>query len=157
MIFIATGTQNKQFVRILKIVDNAIEKGYVKEEVVAQTGFTNYNSKNIKCIHFMSDKRLNEYIEKADLVVTHGGIGTITTALGYKRKVFAMARLSMYKEHINDHQLQIVDKFAKLGYVKKITDFDDFVREYKSLKQFKPIFPKYDNTKMLNIIQEFIG
>lgn len=157
MIFIATGTQNKQFERILKIVDNAIEKGYVKDEVVAQIGFTNYNSKNIKCIKFMSDKRLNEYIKDADLVLAHGGIGIITTALSYKRKVFAMARLSIYNEHVNDHQLQIVDKFAKLGYIKKITDFDDFVREYKSLNKFKPKFPKYDNSKMLDIIEKFIG
>ena len=157
MIFIATGTQNKQFERIFKIVDNAIEKGYVKEEVIAQTGFTNYNSKNIKCIKFMSDKKLNEYMKDADLVLAHGGIGTITSALSHKRKVFAMARLSMYNEHVNDHQLQIVDKFAALGYIKKITDFDDFVREYKNLKKFKPIFPKYDNSKMLDIIEKFIG
>jgi len=157
MIFLTVGTQDKQFLRLLKIVDNAIKKGVVKDEVIAQIGHTKFESNNIKTYKFMSDKRLNEFIEKADLIVTHGGVGFLTTALMKKKKVFAIARTKQYKEHINDHQMQIVDKFYKLKYIKKIETYDDFVREYKNLNKFKPIFPKFDNTQMLNIISDFIG
>lgn len=157
MIFLTVGTQDKQFLRLLKIVDNAIKKGVVKDEVIAQIGHTKFESNNIKTYKFMSDKRLNEFIEKADLIVTHGGVGLLTTALMKKKKVFAIARTKQYKEHINDHQMQIVDKFYKLKYIKKIETYDDFVREYKNLNKFKPVFPKFDNTKMLNIISDFIG
>lgn len=157
MIFLTVGTQDKQFLRLLKIVDNAIKKGVVKDEVIAQIGHTKFESNNIKTYKFMSDKRLNEFIEKADLIVTHGGVGFLTTALMKKKKVFAIARTKQYKEHINDHQMQIVDKFYKLKYIKKIESYDDFVREYKNLNKFKPVFPKFDNTKMLNIISDFIG
>lgn len=157
MIFLTVGTQDKQFLRLLKIVDNAIKKGVVKDEVIAQIGHTKFESNNIKTYKFMSDKRLNEFIEKADLIVTHGGVGFLTTALMKKKKVFAIARTKQYKEHINDHQMQIVDKFYKLKYIKKIETYDDFVREYKNLNKFKPVFPKFDNTKMLNIISDFIG
>ena len=48
MIFLTVGTQDKQFLRLLKIVDNAIEKGIVKEEVIAQIGCNKFKSKNIK-------------------------------------------------------------------------------------------------------------
>lgn len=157
MIFLTVGTQDKQFLRLLKIVDNAIKKGVVKDEVIAQIGHTKFESNNIKTYKFMSDKRLNEFIEKADLIVTHGGVGFLTTALMKKKKVFAIARTKQYKEHINDHQMQIVDKFYKLKYIKKIETYDDFVREYKNLNKFKPVFPKFDNTQMLNIISDFIG
>lgn len=157
MIFLTVGTQDKQFFRLLKIVDNAITRGIVKDEVVAQIGHTKFESKNIKTYKFMSDKKLNEYIEQSDLVVCHGGIGVITSALSKKKKVFAISRLKEYKEHINDHQEQIVDKFYQLGYIKKITDYDDFVREYNDLKKFKPIFPEFNNEKMLNLIKDFIG
>ena len=157
MIFLTVGTQDKQFLRLLKIVDNAIIKGIVKDEVVAQIGYTKFKSKNIKTYKFMSDKRLNEYIQDADLVVTHGGVGILTTALRAKKKIFAVPRLEEYKEHINDHQDQIVNKFYKLGYIKKIDSYDDFVREYKDLKKFKPVFPKFNNEKILNIISDFIG
>ena len=157
MIFLTVGTQDKQFLRLLKIVDNAIEKGVVKDEVVAQVGNTKFSSKNIKTYKFMSDKRLDEYISNADLIVTHGGVGILTTSLMKKKKIFAIARLKQYKEHVNNHQEQIVDKFYKLGYVKKIESYDDFVREYKSLNKFKPKFPHFNNEKILNIIADFIG
>ena len=157
MIFLTVGTQDKQFFRLLKIVDNAITRGIVKDEVIAQIGHTKFESKNIKTYKFMSDKKLNEYIEQSDLVVCHGGIGVITSALSKKKKVFAISRLKEYKEHINDHQEQIVDKFYQLGYIKKIVDYDDFVREYNDLKKFKPIFPEFNNEKMLNLIKDFIG
>ena len=157
MIFVAVGTQDKQFTRLLKIVDNAIKKGYIKDEVVVQRGHTNYESNNMKCYTFLSDKDIDNYIDKSDLIITHGGIGIITNSLKKNKKVFAMARLEKYSEHINDHQVQIVDEFNKLGYLKKIDDFDDLVREYQNLKRFKPKKFKTDNTKLLNIITEFIG
>ena len=157
MIFLTVGTQDKQFLRLLKIVDNAIRKGVVKDEVIAQIGHTNFKSNNMRTYKFMSEKKINECISNADLIVAHGGVGILTTALINKKKVFAVARTKEYKEHINDHQEQIVDKFYKLGYIKKITDYDDFVREYENLHKFKPIFPKFDNQKMLDIITEFIG
>lgn len=157
MILLTVGTQDKQFLRLLKIVDNAITKGVVKEEVVAQIGYTKFESNNIKTYKFMSSKKLDEYIEKADLIVTHGGVGILTTALMKKKKVFAISRLKMFKEHVNDHQEQLVNKFYKLGYIKKIESYNDFVREYNNLKKFKPVFPKFNNEKLLNIISDYIG
>lgn len=157
MIFLTVGTQDKQFLRLLKIVDNAVKKGIVKEEVIAQIGHTKFKSSNIKTYKFMSEKRISECIENADLIVTHGGVGFLVRTLMQKKKVFAMPRLKEYKEHINDHQLQIVTKFSELGYIRKIEDYDDFVREYTNLKKFKPVFPKFNNEKILNIITDFIG
>lgn len=157
MIFLTVGTQDKQFLRLLKIVDNAIIKGVVKDDVVAQIGHTKFESKNIKTYKFMSEKKINECIDNADLIVTHGGVGIITTALMKKKKVFAVARVKEYKEHINDHQIQLVDKFDELGYIKKIENYDDFVKEYSNLKKFRPVFPDFNNEKLLNIITDFIG
>ena len=48
MILILLGTQDKPFNRLLEAVDKAINDGYIKEEVIAQIGFTKYKSKNIK-------------------------------------------------------------------------------------------------------------
>ena len=88
MIFLTVGTQDKQFLRLLKIVDNAIRRGIVKEEVIAQIGHTKFKSNFIKTYKFMSDKKMNECISNADLIVTHGGVGILTTALLNKKKSF---------------------------------------------------------------------
>lgn len=157
MILVAVGTQDKQFLRILKIVDNAIIKGIIKDEVIAQAGSTKFVSDNMEVYDYIPSDKLEEYTEKADLIVCHGGVGIITDALKKNKKVFVMPRLKKYKEHRNDHQLQIAEKFEKLGYIKLINDYDDFVKEYKNLSKFKPKKPTFGNTKIIDMVSDFIG
>lgn len=157
MILVSLGTQDKQFYRLLKIVENAIKKGIIKDNVVVQSGATEFSSELMDIRSFISLDELDKLIKKADLVVCHGGVGIITNSLRQNKKVFAMPRLEKYNEHRNDHQVQIVDKFKQLGYIKRIDDYDDFVREYKSLNSFKPKKVKFDNSKILEIISDFIG
>ena len=157
MILVTLGTQDKQFERILKVVDKAIEDGYIKDEVIAQTGYTRYSSPRMKCFDFIPDKELDKLVDKSELIITHGGVGSITSALKKGKKVFAMARLECFKEHKNDHQVQIVNKFEELGYIKRITTYEDFIKDYKNLDKFKPKKPRFGNTKILDIVEEFIG
>ena len=63
----------------------------------------------------VQEEKLKELIEKADLIITHGGVGSIVTALKMHKKVIAVPRLSGFYEHVNDHQIQIVDTFDKQG------------------------------------------
>ena len=48
MILVTLGTQDKEFKRLLDIIEDAIENDIIKEEVVVQAGFTKYDSKNRK-------------------------------------------------------------------------------------------------------------
>ena len=157
MILVALGTQDKEFYRLVKIIDNAIDKGIIKDKVVVQLGSTKYESNNMELYDYISGDKLEKLIDKADLIVCHGGVGIITDSLKKGKKVFAMPRLSEFKEHRNNHQIQIVDKFEELGYIKKITSYDDFVKEYKNLNEFKPKKPVFDNTKILDLVSDFIG
>ena len=81
MILITLGTQDKEFTRILKKVDELITKKVIKEEVVVQAGYTKYKSKNMKIFDYVSKTELEKYIEKASFVITHAGVGTIFDCL----------------------------------------------------------------------------
>lgn len=157
MILVALGTQDKQFYRLLKIVDNAIEKGVIKDKVIAQIGSTKFESSNIELRKYIPGDELDRLVDEADLVICHGGVGIITNALKRNKKIFAMPRLKMFDEHRNDHQIQLVEKFTSLGYIRTITSYDDLVKEYKNLKKFKPKKPKFDNKKILSLVSDFIG
>ena len=52
MILIIAGTQTKQFERLFKVVDNAIQKGIINDDVVAQLGYTKFKSSNMKTFDF---------------------------------------------------------------------------------------------------------
>lgn len=156
MIFVTVGTQNKDFYRLLRVVENAKLKGIIKEDVIVQKGYTKFKSDVLKVYDFLKQEELDKYIEECSLLITHGGVGILTNALKQKKKIFAMPRLKEYKEHINDHQTEIIDKFVKLGYIKRINSFDDLQKEYLALNKFKPKYPKFDNSKMIDIVTNYI-
>lgn len=136
MIFVTLGTQDKEFTRLLEAIDREIEKGNIKERVVVQAGYTKYESKNMEIFDLIPTDEFNKYIKSADLIITHGGAGSILTAIKNNKKVIAAARLYKYKEHTNDHQKQIVDEFEKNGYILALRDtnkLDDVLKKLRNL------------------------
>ena len=71
----------------------------------------------------LPDPEFEKLIDEARLVITHGGAGSILTAIKKNKKVIAAARLAKYKEHHNDHQKQIIGEFVKEGYILELDDF----------------------------------
>ena len=81
MILVTLGTQDKSFKRLLEAIDKEIEKGNIKEKVLVQAGYTKYKSKNMEIFKSVSSDKLEELMNKASLIITHGGVGSILTAL----------------------------------------------------------------------------
>ena len=131
MIFVILGTQDKKFPRLLEAVQKAIDEKKIskKEKIIVQAGSTKFESSNMQIIDYMPVEQFEEYIEKADIIICHAGVGTILTALEKGKKVIAAARLKEYGEHVNDHQLQILENFDKL---------DEAIKQAKELEA-KPI------------------
>ncbi len=156
MILVTLGTQDKDFSRLLKVLDKEKENGHIKDKIIVQSGNTKYESDNMEIFDFVSNKKLNELIEESRLIITHGGVGSILSALKKNKKVIAASRLAKYKEHHNDHQKQIVKEFAKRGYILELKDFNKIDKVLEKSKTFKP--KKYtSNTKnMVNMIDNYI-
>jgi len=118
LILVLLGTQDKKFNRLLEGIDSAIDNGYIKDDVIVQAGYSaDYKSKNMKIFDLIPIDEFDDLIKKSDLIITHGGVGSITTALKNEKKVIAVPRLKKYNEHMNDHQLQIINNFSKSGYI----------------------------------------
>lgn len=140
MIFVILGTQDKKFPRLLEAIQKKIDEGKIskKEEIIVQAGSTKFQSKDMKIVDYMPVKTFEECIDKADIVICHAGVGTILTALKKEKKIIAAARLKEYGEHVNDHQLQILDNFTKKGYILALEDFDKLDIILKQAKNFQP-------------------
>lgn len=135
MILVTLGTQDQKFYRLL----DAIENANIKDEIIVQAGgSSDYQSKKMKILKFIDYEQMNKYIDSCDLVITHGGTGSIIMPMNKNKKVIACARLSKYGEHINDHQTEIVSIFASLGYLLEFKDGDNLEDIIKKAKTFKP-------------------
>lgn len=156
MILVTLGTQKQSFARLLKLVDNCIEKGIIKDRVVVQAGHTKYDSKNMEIFDFVSITELDKLVSECNLLITHGGVGSIMGALRKNKKVIAIARLSKYKEHVNDHQLQIVSEFSKKNYILSANE-ENFESTIKKVKTFKPNPFKSRADDIINLINNYVS
>lgn len=156
MILVVLGTQDKSFTRLLEAVDREIEKGNIKDRVVVQAGQTKYESKNMEIFDLVSAPEFDKLMDKADLVITHGGAGTILTAIKKGKKIIAAARLEKYGEHHNDHQKQIIGEFAKQGYILELKDFNKLGVMLKKAKTFKPKKFESNTKNMIKLIDNYI-
>lgn len=156
MILITLGTQDKGFERLLNAVDKQIKNGKIKEKVVVQAGHTKYSSDKMEIFDLIDRDKFSKLISECDILITHGGVGSIINGLQNDKKVIVAPRLARYNEHINDHQLQITENFAKKGYIIPFYENDDLGEILEKAKKFRP--QKYEsNTKnMVKIIREFI-
>lgn len=157
MILITLGTQDKSFVRILEKVDKLIEKKVIKEEVVVQAGYTEYQSKNMKVFDYVSKEELEKYIEEASFIITHAGVGTIFDCLKKNKKIIAIPRLAKYREHNNDHQLQIVEEFSKEGFILPVYEMDELEDAISKINYFIPSKYESNNKNMVKLVSDYIN
>lgn len=156
MILVTLGTQNNSFHRLLEEIQKCIDKKIIKEEVIVQAGGTKFKSKDMKIFKLVSSKKLNEYIEQASYIITHGGVGSIISAIKKGKKVIAVPRYHKYGEHVNDHQLQIIQTFDGQGFIKGIKDVTELEDAIKEIPKFEPQKFVSNTEKILNIIENFI-
>ena len=154
MILVMLGTQNNSFHRLLEEVEKNIENRTIQEEVVVQAGYTKFESKNMKIFDLIPKEKLEELQENANLIITHGGVGSIISSIEKEKKVIAVPRLHEYGEHVNNHQKEIVKDFNDKGYIIGIEKVEDLENAIIKSKTFEPVKYKHSNEKMLKIIEE---
>ena len=156
MILVLLGTQDKPFTRLLDEIEKLKKEKIIKDEVVVQAGLTKYKSEEMEIHGLIQIDELMKLMKKSDLVITHGGVGSILSALQLDKKVIAIPRLSEYGEHTNDHQIQIVNEFFNTGYILKCDSPSDLENVLTSLKKFKPKKYKSNNKKFVKLIEDYI-
>jgi UDP-N-acetylglucosamine transferase subunit ALG13 len=152
MIFVTLGTHELPFNRLL----NELEKIDIGDNVVIQCGNTDFKSSKYEVVKFLDKERFDYYMENSDLVICHGGVGSILQGLKYNKNMILAPRLSKYNEHNDDHQIEICNKFHKDHYAIIYNECDDLKQIILKVKKIK--FKKYnfDNSKILNYISNYL-
>ena len=158
MILVTLGTQDKKFYRLLEALEDKINQHLIKDEVIVQAGCSSdFKSKSMKIFDLIPMDEFDDLIKKCDILITHGGVGSIITGLKNNKKVIAAARLSKYNEHVNDHQLQIIDNFEKEGYILKLDNFNDIDKLIEQTTKFKPKKFKSNTSNMIDLVDKEIN
>lgn len=156
MIFITLGSQKFQFNRLLQTVDRLVENEVITDEVFAQIGYSDYKPKHFEYKQFLDREEFAIKEGKCDILITHGGTGAIIGAVKKGKKVIAVPRLAKYGEHVDDHQIQIIEQFKGQNLICGLEDTTDLEDGLKFVKTHE--FDSYQsNTKtIIDSIEQFI-
>jgi exopolysaccharide biosynthesis glucuronosyltransferase PssE len=103
LIFLTVGTQ-LPFDRLVFEVDQWAEQNK-QIEIFGQIGSALYKPTNFQHTDFLSINEVETYVKKADLIISHAGMGTFLTALKYNKALVIVPRRADLGEHRSNHQL----------------------------------------------------
>lgn len=115
--FIAVGTHEQPYHRLLDIAGRAIEEGQLPRPVRAQVGPADWDVDGVDVTPYMGQEELEASLRDADVVICHGGAGIISAALAAGRTPIVVPRRAELGEHVDDHQYQLTRKLADWGLV----------------------------------------
>ena len=105
MIYVTVGKMPLPFDRLLTAADE-LAAG-LGEEVFMQSGSATYRPVNAGFKDFLTFPEAEDYQSRAELIISHAGIGTIIGALRSGTPIIVVPRREALKEHFNDHQMEI--------------------------------------------------
>lgn len=155
MIFCTIGTQ-APFDRFVKIVDEVA--ACIDEEIIAQVYKSEYVAKNIRTIDFLEPDAFNKLFNKARLIVSHAGMGTIISAMQQNKPIIIFPRIAALGEHRNEHQLATAQKMKELGYVYLANDAITLEKMLKK-QDLKPLHElgEFASQSLINELIQVIG
>lgn len=157
MIFLTLGSQKFPFNRLLMEVDRLIQEKKIADSVIAQIGYSDYQPRYFRSQNFIEPAEFQSNLEECDFVITHGGSGTIVTALRFGKKVIAVPRLAKYKEHVDDHQLEITTAFSQANYILTVTDIAELEHSIRLIPNKKFEHFVSNNEKLIANIADYIN
>ena len=141
MIFVTVGTG--EFPRLIKAAD-AYAEDY-DGEVIIQGALKGYAAKHAEYHVYLQD--ISSYIEKADIIISHCGVGTIQRILAANKPAVIVPRRHKFNEHYDDHQWTMTEKMKgdlPFLFVDNIDELPTVIRsakEYYESKSFESTRP----------------
>lgn len=154
MIFVTVGTHEQGLDRLLMELDRLVETGEIKHEVFAQIGYSNYIPKNYEYKKLLGFDEMESYVKKSDIVITHGGPGSIFQSLQHNKIPIVVPRNPEFKEHVDNHQILFTKRLESSDKILAVYDINEL--EFKINKYDKLIFGcKIDDSGKDNFIRNF--
>jgi len=118
MIFVTVGNVTQHFRRLLDAIDEMAAAGMLKEHsVIVQSGSNSYfTSQHCVKQDFFPPDEYRQLVDEAQVIVCHGGAGTLHHVFQAGKVPVVMPRRRKYGEHVDD-QYQFVKALAEEGRV----------------------------------------
>jgi UDP-N-acetylglucosamine transferase subunit ALG13 len=157
VVFVTVGNATQQFRRLLDVVNRVAEAGaFESEKVFIQAGHNpEFQSGCCEVQQFISMDEFERLMGSATLIICHGGC-TQLNAVRLGKVPVVMPRREKYREHVNDHQLQLVRALAaekKIVAAYEPEDLMPAIAEARRLNEHPVAIP---SSPMISLVEQAI-
>lgn len=147
------------FDRMVEMVARAKAVGLIPERIVIQTGLggASPSAPDIEVVETIGFSEIQTLLRRADLVVCHGGTGSLITALREGCRIVAVPRRFSRGEHYDDHQAEITDAFAARGLIEMADDEPSFARALAAARAREPRSATTDPSALIAFLRKDIA
>lgn len=125
MIFVTVGTHEQPYDRLVKALDDLKRENIISPDVFIQSGYCTYKPRFCDHAGFIGFNQMLEHMAAADIIITHGGTGSVMLALYHKKIPLVMPRQKRYNEHIDDHQVHFCRMMEGKGKIIAAYEVED--------------------------------
>lgn len=143
------------FPRMVEAVHHLKASGAIAEDVLIQHGDTPRPSHDVPGVSYvdtLSFEEVQAVLKEADLVLCHGGTGSLITALRAGCRVVAMPRRHRLGEHYDDHQEEITSAFAARGLIEVVLEEKDLGRALEKARSTTPTPATTDPVRLIRYL-----
>jgi UDP-N-acetylglucosamine transferase subunit ALG13 len=112
---VTVGNAQQPFDRLLDMVNRVLADHPEAIDGVCQIGPSRVEPKRLRVVRYLDRAEFDREIGEADVVVCHGGVGSLAIAIAHGHMPIALARRGVLGEHVNDHQLEVIAHLAATG------------------------------------------
>ncbi len=146
------------FDRLVRMVESAKRGGLLPERVIVQRGEAQYLPAGVDDVRdAIPFEDVKDILRRADIVVCHGGTGSLITALQQGCRVIAVPRLFALGEHYDDHQLEITTAFKHRGLLAVVDDKQDFAAALAQVRARPPVMATTDLTALSSYLTDLLA
>jgi UDP-N-acetylglucosamine transferase subunit ALG13 len=137
------------FDRMTEMVARLKTEGAIPEDVVFQTGIGGLAPPGMVAFETLSFDNMKAYLRDADIVVCHGGTGSVITALREGCRTIVVPRSFEKGEHYDDHQQEITSTFAARGLVIPANTPEELAAALIAARSAKPVLATTNPAKLI--------
>jgi len=144
------------FPRLTQLVAGAHKAGLIPEKIVLQVGEGVAGPDGMECVDTLPFDKVQSLLHRADIVVCHGGTGSLITALRAGCRVIAIPRRYELGEHYDNHQSEITETFRDRGLLEIADTPEEFARALERVKSREPVRATTDPSALIEHLREWI-
>lgn len=143
------------FERLVNLVQAARKAGFISEAVILQTGRGGLIPDGIETHETLPFDQVKDILKRADIVVCHGGTGSLITALREGCRVIAVPRAFERGEHYDNHQTEITQAFEQRGLIAVANTEDEFAEALRSTRLRDPVMATTDPSELIDFLKSY--